>query len=687
MQTCPKCEVEISDGAELCSNCSSPTEIQGDVAQNESPNIDSGIWVVNTAIQATCGERYEILTKLGAGAFGEVYKAEDTLLNRTVAIKRIRLDSLADENENEDARRRFLREAQVAAQLQHPNIVTIYDIIASSQLSLIVMEFVEGITLRDKLASAKSLPLSETVQILSQVAEGLEHAHEHKVVHRDIKPANILISRLGVVKVTDFGIAKAEASSSHTASGSILGTPDYMSPEQARGEDVDSRSDFFSLGCIMYQCFAGETPFKSSNLTGVLLRVVSDDPTPIDYEALGLPMAVQTILERALAKDPAERFSSGAEFAKALCSLPQVDSGGQPVSTDRTEAIPEKPTEEKPDSVADTLMKEARSIAEIQPLLIALKKEKRRFHVAASPLLHFQNVSLTSEEAYILSRVDGQATPSDILAVSPVSEAETARALLGLIRTGLICFEEDKPPKKPVTKDAPKESSEQPKQATSDEKEKDELEKLYELAQNQNDWEVLGVSETASLEEIKRAYQERAFRFHPDRYARLKDADFQKKLSFLFTRVSHALAALTDRVKNGPPPEKEKNPVVEAKVVAEGQRSFVGEKEHANSIFRQAQAAFEKQDFWLTIELCQKAVEMDESKAEYFYLLGSALSQNPKWVHDAEKNLRKATELDPSRPEYPAALGKLYISQGLRSRAKRTFEKVWAIDPGYPIDE
>ncbi len=675
-------------GAEICSNCSSPSGTQHDSARvSKPPAQDAGISAVNMAIQGVCGERYQVVSKLGTGAFGEVYKADDTLLNRTVAIKRIRLDSLADENETEDARRRFLREAQVAAQLQHSNIVTIFDIIAGPQLSLIVMEFVEGITLRRKLSSEKSLPLSETVQILSQVAEGLDHAHEHKVVHRDIKPANILISRSGAVKVADFGIAKAEFSKSHTATGSILGTPDYMSPEQARGETVDGRSDFFSLGSILYQCLAGETPFRSSNLTGILLRVVSDDPPPIDCDKLGLPSAVQTVLKRALAKNPAERFASGAEFTEALRSLPQGDGDGPVVTTDPTETTGEESTETKPDSVADSLMKEARSTTEIQPLLIALEKDKRRLCAAASPLLHFQNVSLTSEEAYILSRVDGQTRPADILSVSPVSEPETARALLGLIRTGLICFEGDQASQGAPAKDEPKESAAAPEPSVSDDKAQREIENLYELSQTQNDWQVLGVDQTASRKELKTAFQEKAFRYHPDRYARLKDAGFQKKLSFLFTRVSHAFAALSDRTETAPQLKKEKTPVAHTQP-DEGKPSKGGGKpERASGIFRQAKTAFENKDYWRAIELCKEVVEIDESKAEYFHLLGAALSQNPKWTHDAEKNLRKAADLDPSRPEYPAALGKLYRSQGLRARAERAFKKVRAMDPDFPIDE
>jgi serine/threonine protein kinase len=216
------------------------------------------------------GGRYLILSKLGTGAYGEVYEAKDTVLDRSVAVKRIRLDVLSDKTRAEEIRRRFFLEAQLAAKLQHPGIVTIHDIVSTSEINVIVMELIDGITLQDRLAGNRPLPLSETIYIASQVAEALDHAHRHNVVHRDIKPANILISSSGSVKVTDFGVAKAE-SSDMTNAGMLLGTPNYMSPELVRGEPIDGRSDLFSLGSVMYECLVGDKPFRSGSLTGILM--------------------------------------------------------------------------------------------------------------------------------------------------------------------------------------------------------------------------------------------------------------------------------------------------------------------------------------------------------------------------------------------------------------------------------
>ncbi len=156
------------------------------------------------------------------------------------------------------------------------------------------------------------------------------------MVHRDVKPANIMTTASGQVKVTDFGIAKIESSSSLTASGSLVGTPNYMSPEQARGEDVDGRADLFSLGCVLYECLAGQRPFRSSNLTGVLQAIVYDEPSPIDWEKVGLPAAVQTVVRGALAKDPSQRFASGAELVQALRSIPSVGGAAEKPRFEKT---------------------------------------------------------------------------------------------------------------------------------------------------------------------------------------------------------------------------------------------------------------------------------------------------------------------------------------------------------------
>ena len=215
------------------------------------------------ALSKALGKRYDILGKLGAGAIAEVYEAHDTALDRTVAIKVFTLETLAYPDNMDNLKERFIREAQVAAQLHHPNIVTTYDIVSTEEVNVLVMELVKGVTLQSVMAS-KRLSLSEVVQILSQVASALDYAHEQKVVHRDVKPANILVASSGQAKVADFGIAKAENSTDLTAAGGVLGTPDYMSPEQAQGKELDGRTDLFSLACIVYECLAGEKPFQGN---------------------------------------------------------------------------------------------------------------------------------------------------------------------------------------------------------------------------------------------------------------------------------------------------------------------------------------------------------------------------------------------------------------------------------------
>ena len=240
-------------------------------------------------IKEVLGDRYEIVAKLGSGAFGEVFRARDSVLEREVAIKRIRLDAFADPDQLDEVKKRFLREAQVAARLRHPNIVTTYDVVSASAGNFIVMELVEGRTLHSILKTESKLSLDKTIDVLSQVASALDHAHQNQVIHRDVKPGNIMIEPSGQAKVMDFGIAKLESGQNLTATGGILGTPNYMSPEQARGSKIDARSDVFALGCVLYECLSGQKAFKGDSITAILLSILSDDPPPIDYEANGLP--------------------------------------------------------------------------------------------------------------------------------------------------------------------------------------------------------------------------------------------------------------------------------------------------------------------------------------------------------------------------------------------------------------
>ena len=292
------------------------------------------------AVSEILGDRYEIVAKLGAGAFGEVYEAKDTSLHRKVAIKRIRLDAFAEGPQLEEVKARFIREAQVAAKLRHPNIVTIHDIAAKGASSFMVMELVEGATLQDLLREKGWLRLEETLRILSQVAAALDYAHGSGVVHRDVKPANLMIEPSGQVKVMDFGIAKAQTSSDVTRAGAIMGTPNYMSPEQARGEKLDGRADLFSLGCVFYECLSGQKPFRGDSVTAILLKIITESPPPIDFDALQLPAPIGAVLERALAKSRGDRYPTGTQMIQAAQEAAAGRATAPTLRTSRVLAAP-----------------------------------------------------------------------------------------------------------------------------------------------------------------------------------------------------------------------------------------------------------------------------------------------------------------------------------------------------------
>jgi eukaryotic-like serine/threonine-protein kinase len=220
-------------------------------------------------------DRYEIVSEIGQGAMGVVYRANDPLLERTVAIKTISLELSKDEFE--EFEKRFYREASSAGRLNHPNIVTIHDVGNTDNVAYMAMEFLEGEELRDILDSGEVLELDRIADIAAQVADGLAFAHEHGVVHRDIKPSNIMVMKNGIAKITDFGIALIPAGS-RTMDGMVLGSPKYMSPEQVVGRDVDGRSDIFSLGVVLYEMLTGKSPFSGDNISTIMYRILNEMP-------------------------------------------------------------------------------------------------------------------------------------------------------------------------------------------------------------------------------------------------------------------------------------------------------------------------------------------------------------------------------------------------------------------------
>lgn len=268
------------------------------------------------AVETPSLGRYKIVSELGRGAMGVVYKATDPLLERSVAVKTINMALERDGIENYE--RRFYQEARAAGALSHPNIVTIYDIGKSGEIAYMAMEFIEGVELRSLIGEGRPLPVAQAVSIAVQVAEGLAYAHQRGIVHRDVKPPNIMIMSNGAVKITDFGIARMRASESLTQTGMMLGSPKYMSPEQVLGKRADVRSDIFSLGIILYEMLAGTAPFGGENVTALMYQIVNLAPPAPSVVNFDVPEVLDYIVAKMLAKSLDERYQSAAELAQDL---------------------------------------------------------------------------------------------------------------------------------------------------------------------------------------------------------------------------------------------------------------------------------------------------------------------------------------------------------------------------------
>ncbi len=271
------------------------------------------------------GGRYEVGELIGRGGMAEVHIGHDTRLGRTVAIKILRSDLARDPS----FQARFRREAQAAASLNHPAVVAVYDTGedvstepggAIAHVPFIVMEYVEGHTVRDILRDGAAVPIDEAVEITAGVLSALEYSHRAGIVHRDIKPANVMLTPTGAVKVMDFGIARAMADSAGTMTQTqaVIGTAQYLSPEQARGEAVDSRSDLYSTGCLLFELLTGRPPFIGDSPVAVAYQHAREEPQPPSTYASDVPEALDRITLKALTKDRDHRYRSAAEFRNDL---------------------------------------------------------------------------------------------------------------------------------------------------------------------------------------------------------------------------------------------------------------------------------------------------------------------------------------------------------------------------------
>jgi len=247
---------------------------------------------------------------------GLVYKAHDPIIDRILAIKTISLSLAMDEREEYEAR--FYQEAKAAGRLNHPNIITVYDVGKSDNVAYIVLEYLEGRELNEILNDGKHLPIFQILDIVKQVAQGLTYAHEHGVVHRDIKPSNIMVTNNSQVKITDFGIARMTSSAVQTQTGTVLGTPKYMSPEQVLGKPLDQRSDIFSLGVMLYEMLTETAPFVGDTLHEIMSQTININPPAPSAINNQLPAGLDFIVAKALEKEPNNRYQSAREFASDL---------------------------------------------------------------------------------------------------------------------------------------------------------------------------------------------------------------------------------------------------------------------------------------------------------------------------------------------------------------------------------
>jgi serine/threonine-protein kinase len=304
--------------------------------------------VSNLESGSTLG-RYRIERFLGAGAMGEVYLAEDPHIERPIAIKTVRL--VGRPQEVEDRKKRLLREARAAGRLLHPNVVTLFDTGEQEGVLFLAFEFVEGADLASLLESQGVLSLGEVLRIVRQTADALDYAHRQGIVHRDIKPSNILIDKHGRVKVADFGIAKVAGQSTElTIAGSVMGSPQYLSPEQIRGEDLDGRSDIFSLGVVVYELLLGRRPFEGDSITTLVYQILHKD-LPAVSELRAVPPRLEQLLSRMLAKDRDARLANAAEVAREIAvienELPDetlVAPANQLPALDQTYVLPKRMT-------------------------------------------------------------------------------------------------------------------------------------------------------------------------------------------------------------------------------------------------------------------------------------------------------------------------------------------------------
>ena len=332
--TCPSCSANIAPGTTFCPSCGRDVSLDQPVVATGALTPPEGIEhhgvtreqvdSLRVRLQEALGPQYQVEKPLGAGGFAVVYLVRDLNLKRKLAVKVLSPDVIASKT----ALERFRREAETVAQLSHPNIVPLHFVGQKDDLVYLVMECVEGGSLADRVEKEGKLPTEDVAQIMREVGGALAYAHKRGVIHRDIKPHNVLIeAETGRCLVTDFGIARTAEASSLTASGMLVGTPAYLSPEQVSGQPTDHRADIYALGVMGYEMLTGQPPFTGPTPTAVLMKRLAGAPTPIQKLRQDVPPLLRDAVDGCLAADPGERFQSASEVVRALGGQTPVSAG------------------------------------------------------------------------------------------------------------------------------------------------------------------------------------------------------------------------------------------------------------------------------------------------------------------------------------------------------------------------
>ena len=336
MLECPACHTENPPGTTTCQRCRTPFESDGATIALDGTDPAATVaveargrtgWSMPPSASApdatgpiepgmVLGERYEILKPLGEGGMGAVYKARDRELDRMVALKVIRPELAR----NPDVLRRFKQELILARQVTHKNVIRIFDLVTTDGRKFITMDFIEGRDLKTVIEERGKLPPAEALPLMQQICRGLEAAHTEGVIHRDLKPQNIMVDNAGRVWLMDFGLARSMDLAGFTRTGVLMGTPDYVSPEQVRGDKVDARSDLFSLGVIFYEMLSGQPPFLADSIMATLLKRVQEKATPLTAVYAAIPPRLSDLVSKCLEPDVAERYQTVGEILEDLAA-------------------------------------------------------------------------------------------------------------------------------------------------------------------------------------------------------------------------------------------------------------------------------------------------------------------------------------------------------------------------------